>query len=488
MQFDFPSLVTIWFGFEIIIRIMALFVVPRNRKPTSAAAWLIIIMLFPLLGLLLFLLIGSPRLSKRRQAKQKFMDKVIQKAVGKAEGSKDLKKFIHTDVESDIQPFVSLNSNLSKLPAFSGNYVEILHEYDEIISQIAKDVRNSKNFVHIEFFIMVLDETTEVLFEAMEYAVQQGVKVRVLFDYFGVRRYPNLKQMKQRMDKAGIEWRAMLPIRMPGKNYNRPDLRNHRKIVVIDGDIGYTGSLNIIKRNYHRKDKLYYDELMVKIKGPVVTQLHGVFISDWYAETNELLSRELRPEIKYTPKKAGDVLSQVLPSGPGYEFENNLKLFNSLIYSAKKRIVITNPYFVPDESLLAAVITAAQRSVEVIMLNSDIMDQKMVGHAQRSFYEQLLRAGVKIYWYPWPILLHSKHLTIDDSISVIGSSNFDIRSFQLDLEVSFIAYDQALTKQLHKVEDIYISRSKLITLEKWQKRSFKNRLLDNIARLTSALQ
>ena len=488
MHMTWATFVTIWFGFEILVRIAAFFVVPRNRKPTSATAWLLIIMLSPTLGLIAFLLIGSPKLSKKRRADQDYMDTVLQEAVLEAKNSPDSKKFIHDTVDTKYQPFVSLNNNLGKLPAFSGNSVQIISEYNDILKSIAADIQSAKSYVHIEFFICVLDEETEVLFAAMEAAAHRGVKVRVMFDQVGNIRFPNSKKMKQRMTQAGIEWHAMLPLRLPGKSYTRPDLRNHRKIVVIDGNIGYTGSLNIIKRNYHRKDALYYDELMVRVCGPVVTQLHGVFITDWYAETGELLSRKKHPEITFTPKSEGDVLAQVLPSGPGYEFENNLKLFNSLIYSAQKRVVITNPYFVPDESLLAAVVTAAQRGVEVIMLNSDIIDQKMVGHAQRSFYEQLLVAGVKIYWYPWPILLHSKHLTIDDEISVIGSSNFDIRSFQLDLEVSLVVYDQATTKDLHKIENIYISRSKLVKLSDWHKRPQRSKLLDNLARLTSALQ
>lgn len=488
MDFTYGWLVAAWFGFELLVRVAAFFIVPRNRKPSSSAAWLLLIMLFPTIGLLTFLLIGSPKLSRRRRSDQALMDTIIHQAVDAAAADKDLKQFVHFDVPERYQAFVNLNTTLSKMPAFSGNKVSLLPEYNDTLAHIAKDIDSAKDFVHIEFFIIAMDDETEEIFQAMERAAARGVKVRVLFDAVGARRYPNSKGMKKRLDIAGIEWQAMLPVHLPGKRYERPDLRNHRKIVVIDGDTGYTGSLNIIRRNYHRRDKLYYDELMARVEGPVVNQLQGVFITDWYAESGELLNRELTPEFKLKLKKAGDVLAQVLPSGPGFEFENNLKLFNSLIYAARKRVVITNPYFVPDESLMAAIVTAAQRGVEVLLLNSDIMDQKMVGHAQRSFYEELLRAGVQVYWYPWPKLLHSKHITIDDDISVIGSSNFDIRSFELNLEVSMIVYDKGVTRALQKIEDVYIGRSKQITLEAWRTRPLHSRLLDNLARLTSALQ
>lgn len=481
-------MVTVWFGLEVLVRIAAFFIVPKNRKPSSATAWLLLIMLFPTLGLFVFLLIGSPKLNKRRRAAQDLMDVIIHGAVEEALANQKLRRFVKFDVPERYQPFVSLNTTLSKLPAFSGNKVELLPGYDDILGRIASDINNAKKFVHIEFFIIAMDEATEQIFTAMEAAVLRGVEVRVLFDTVGAIQYPHYRDMKKRLTAAGIEWHPMLPLRLPGRRYSRPDLRNHRKIAVIDANTGYTGSLNLVRRNYHRKDALYYDELMVRIEGPVVAQLQGVFMTDWYAETDELLTRETSPALDYSLREAGSVLAQAVPSGPGFEFENNLKLFSSLIYSAKKRVVITNPYFVPDESLLAAIITATQRGVEVIIINSKIMDQRMVGHAQRSFYEELLRAGVQIYWYKWPILLHSKHMSIDDDICMIGSSNFDIRSFELNLEISMIIYDQAVTKQLQKIEATYLSRSRRLTLEQWRQRPWHAKLLDNLARLTAVLQ
>lgn len=480
-------LVSAWFVFEIIVRIAAFFVVPRNRKPSSATAWLLLIMLFPTIGLLTFLLIGSPKLSKPRRAAQAFMDTVIDETVDTAKKNPHLAPFFDAPVPQHYLQFSRLNTTLSRLPTIGGNNIELLTEYDETLDRIAADIDSAKEVVHIEFFILVMDEATEPIFKAMERAAARGLTVRVLFDAIGVRRYPRFKEMCDRLDTAGILWSPMLPLRPPGKSYTRPDLRNHRKLVAIDARIGYTGSLNLVTRNYHRKDRLIYDELMARIEGPIVSQLHGVFITDWYMERSELLGDELAGQVKNITR-AGNVLAQVLPSGPGYEFENNLKLFNSLIYAARERIIITNPYFVPDESLLAAIITAAQRGVEVILINSEIMDQRMVGHAQRSFYEELLTAGVKIYWYKWPVLLHSKHITIDDEVTVIGSSNFDIRSFELNLEISLIVYGPAVTKKLHAIENMYIGRSKQLTLRSWKNRSLRLKLLDNIARLTAALQ
>jgi cardiolipin synthase len=333
-----------------------------------------------------------------------------------------------------------------------------------------------------------MDDTTEILFEEMENAVKRGVKVRVLFDTIGSRGYPNLKEMKKRLTSIGVLWHQMLPLHKPGKNFNRPDLRNHRKIVVIDGLYGFTGSQNLVTRNYHRKDELYYDELVALVEGPVVLQLLAVFASDWYAECGEQLLTGENIKLLNVVHETGGSLAQILPSGPGFDNDNNLKLFTSLIHGAKSKIIVVNPYFVPEDSLITAITSAAQRDVEVVMINSKIMDQAMVGYAQRSYFEELLKAGVKIYQYDLPILLHSKYLTVDNEIAVIGSSNLDMRSFQLDLEVTLVAYDETVVKALNKISDSYLKRSHQLHLSKWLKRSNKSKLFENLARLTSAVQ
>ncbi len=184
----------------------------------------------------------------------------------------------------------------------------------------------------------------------------------------------------------------------------------------------------------------------------------------------------------------GSIKAQVVPSGPGYQVLGNLQLFAQLMYTAKKRVVITNPYFIPEESLMVACKSAAQRGVEVILINSEVIDQIGVGYAQRSFYEELMEAGVKIYLYKAPTLLHSKHLTIDDDIAVIGSSNMDIRSFALDLECVVTLYDAMVVSDLKKVQQRDLKNSKLLTLGSWGRRPLRHKFLESVMRLTSALQ
>ncbi len=478
-------LVVLSFLIDWVLRIGFLLYIPQKRKPSSAIAWLLVIFLLPGLGILLFLIIGSPKLSKRRRRKQQEIDKLIANTTKHTDD--DLGNLSPSEKER-VASIVALNRSLSKLPATAGNKFKVLPEYDRAIDDIVTEIKRSKEFVHLEYFILALDKTTQPIFDALGEAVERGVKVRVLFDAMGYRAYPRRGEMKKLMTALGVEWHMMLPVRLKPKDYNRIDLRNHRKILVIDDRVAYIGSQNLVDRTYHRKDKIYYDELVVKMTGPIVRHCSAIFAGDWYAETNERLTEVIDPKKRALPPRTGSVVAQLVPSGSSYETLNNSKLFVSLIHKAQKSLVITNPYFVPDDAMLDAVTSAALRGVEVSIINSEAMDQWMVGHAERSYYQELLAAGINIYLYKQPILLHSKYMTIDDDIAVIGSSNMDIRSFELNLECVVVAYDKSVVKDLRKVQEYNLSRSKKVNLTSWRKRSFWVKFLDSIARLTAALQ
>src|SRR5437764_2183514 len=471
-----------------LIAIAMLFIVPVNRKPSSATAWLLLIFLLPYFGLILFLLLGSPKLPKKRRAEQRHMSGLISKLVAEAKAQPELAPILDPEIPPHYQPFINLNTNLTSMPVIGGNAIELLPEYNAVFARIAQDIDSAQRFVHVQYFATSRDEETEAIFAAMDRAASRGVKVRVLMDHLGSRKYPSFKEMQERLSAAGIEYYISLPVHYFGSKYPRIDLRNHRKIVVMDGRIGYTGSQNLIKRTYFRKDAIYYDELVARVSGPVIGQLEAAFATDWFSETGILLTRQSAQEITLEPKAAGGVLCQVLPSGSGFDNENNLKLFTALIHGARHTLVITNPYFVPDDALMIAITSAAQRGVNVSLFNSEASDQFLVSHAERSYYEDLLRAGVKVYQYKAPVLLHSKHISIDDDIAVIGSSNLDIRSFQLNLEVTLICYAPSVVADLRQVEAVDLSRCNQVTLHEWQSRSTSEKLYENLSRLTAALQ
>lgn len=488
METLLPLIGFIGYWLSWVIGIVMLFIVPVNRKPSSATAWLMLIFLLPYLGLLIFLLIGSPKLNPHRRSQQRTMDHLIGEAVANARRQPDLQPFIAPELPPRYEPLGQLNANLGGMPVFAGNSVTLLSDYDAMIRGIAADIDAALESVHIEFYIIAMDDTTECVFAAMERAVQRGVVVRVLLDQIGSRKYPRRKAMLKRMSAAGIHWHYMLPVRLFSRQWNRLDLRNHRKIVVVDGKVGYTGSLNLIERAYHRPDDMYYDELVARVTGPVVAQLNAVFVTDWYAETGELLTAQGTRDAPIFPPPTGTSLCQVLPSGSGHDNENNLRLFTAMIHAARRSLIVVNPYFVPDDALQLAITSAAQRGVDVTMINSEAPDQFMVYHAQRSYYDELLRAGVKIRLYRRPILLHSKFMVVDDDLGMIGSSNLDIRSFELNLEVSMTVYDPAIVGELRAVAEQYLQRSLVLELEDWQRRPLHKLLFSNLARLTAALQ
>jgi cardiolipin synthase len=344
--------------------------------------------------------------------------------------------------------------------------------------------------VHVEFYILSCDQTTKPFFDALEAAVRRGVVVRVLLDHVASYRTRDYKRTIKRLTAMGAHWQLMLPVQPFRGRYQRPDLRNHRKLLVVDGAVGFMGSQNVIDRSYNKKSNirrgLKWKELVVRLEGPIVAGLNAIFITDWYSETGELLRRETEP---ITTELTTDALdAQVVPSGPGFRGENNLRLFLALLYYAQERIVITSPYFVPDESMLMAITTAVQRGIEVDLFVSEIGDQAVVYHAQRSYYEALLRAGVRIWMYKKPYILHAKHFTIDDDVAVIGSSNMDMRSFQLNMEVSLMVRGRSFVEEMRKVEDGYRRESRELTLDEWLTQPLRSTVLDNLARLTSALQ
>lgn len=465
---------------DLIIRIWLLVYIPKNRKPTAAMAWLLLIYILPLFGTMLFFILGSTKLSRRRRRNQQQISSMFKRYTANLHEANLIAR-----IKEPYNYKAKLAESLTSMAPTVGNTVKIHSGYDNIIDEITRAINRAQEYVYVEFFAIALDDTTTPFFNAMEAAVNRGVKVYLLFDYLGTRKYPRFKEMKKHLTKIGVKWHPMLPLTLKFAKYNRPDLRNHRKIVIIDNTDGYIGSLNLIDKTYHRKDDISYIELVAHFQGPTVNEAAAVFASDWYCESGEILKDFMTNSV---PSAKGAQIAQIIPSGPGYPYENNLKFFVSLIQSAEKSVTITNPYLVPDESLLNALLSAALLGVKISILNSEAMDQWMVGHAQRSYYEELIRAGVIISLYKKPQLVHEKFIAIDDEVAVIGSSNLDIRSFELNHECTIAVYDVATAKALVRHHNDLLRHSKQVRLESWLKRNSWQSFLDSIARLTSALQ
>lgn len=467
------------------IKIIAVGFVPEDRRPSNSTAWLLAILVLPLIGLPLFLLMGSPYINRRRHRIQQEANERLEDI--SAHTPDHPKGILSAEVESVIK----LNRELTGFPALIGHNLGLHADYDDCIRAIAAGVDRAEKYVSIEVYIQSWDEVTDVFFQALARATARGVKVRLLLDQIGSFKYKGYSTLGERLTDIGVDWRLMLPIQLHKGRFRRPDLRNHRKLVIIDGEVGFIGSINLIKRQYKTTDRFWID-YMVELSGPIVTAMNAVFAVDWYTESGENLPLD---ELPYDDAQTADAnYLQMIPSGPGYTTEPNLRMFNSLVHHAKQRLVLCSPYFVPDESLLEAVTTACYRGVEVELYVSDTADQFMVNHAQSSYYQALLEAGVHIYQFPYPYVLHSKFIITDpdnqefNPLCMFGSSNMDPRSFGLNYESTMLVAKGNLIAQFNQLASNYRAVCHELTLKEWNQRGFIRRYVDNVMRLTSALQ
>lgn len=473
---DLLHVSTLYFLSEWAIRLGMLTVIPWRRSPEAAKGWLLLIFFLPWPGMALYWFIGRPKLPAWRIERQNKFGSALSHVTDRLAAHPNI---FHPVVSPELTQAVTLAENLGHLPILGGNALELLPDYDGTIDRLARDIEAAEHHVHLLFYIMAMDVKTAKVIDALQRAVRRGVKCRVLADSLGTG--ARLKKLAPKLKEIGVDFHEVMPTSFFRRKFARMDLRNHRKIAVIDGRIAYTGSQNLIDANF--KPGLTYEELMVRVTGPVTLELQYLFATDWYIETGETLSEE---RVFPSPEVTGDVPAQVVPSGPGFVTRNNQQLIVALLYGARKRVVMTTPYFIPDDSLTQAMHTAVARGVEVHLVVCQIADQILVSLAQRSYYEDFLAAGVKIHLYERDFL-HAKHLTIDDSVSIIGSSNMDIRSFVLNAEVLLVAYSESTTRQVAAIQQSYFARSQMLELDEWRRRPRPQQFAENLARLMSPL-
>jgi cardiolipin synthase len=465
-----------------VICILMLYVVPRKRDPESASGWLLFSFFLPYLAALLFFLIGSPKLPKARRDKQRDIDRQIAEVRRTLESNPELANVFSHDLDPHQEPIAALVERLGGMTVMSGD-IELLGDYEATIARIAADIDGAQHYVHLLYYIFADNPTGRKVVDALCRAAERGVTCRVLYDGLGNKAY--LGEMLPRLEAAGVKAHAVLPIKLFGAGRTRPDLRNHRKIAVIDGLVGYTGSQNVTDATF--KPGIVYEELVARVTGPAVAQLAAIFATDWISEQETTIPRENMPDLPKLASVGGSAACQVLPSGPAYDTDNIALLFAGLLYTARRRAVLTTPYFIPDSSLLKAIESAALRGVNVQLIVSAQGDQFLVSRAQRSYYEEMLDAGVHIYAVRPPVFIHAKHISIDDDISIIGSSNFDVRSFRLNLEIVLLAYDSEVVKAQRAIEATYLARADEITLDGWMQRPKGQQFVENTCRLVSAL-
>lgn len=461
---------------EWIIRLTMLVVVPFRRSPEAAKGWLLFVFFLPWPALALYLAIGRPQYPKWRRDRFARVPSVMKNAVQRIRLVSGEQK---PDLPSNLTQAARLIQKLGRFPSVAGNRADLLARYDETYDRMAADIDQAASHVHLLFYIFADDESGRKIIQALARAVARGVTCRVLIDALGSRAWA--PRVLAALADAGVEVHLVLPVGLLRRKSTRADLRNHRKIAVIDGQVGYVGSQNIVNADFN--PRVVNQELVVRVTGPVVLELQGTFVADWFLETEQVLdSAGLFPELP----AQGNIIAQVLPSGPDYPEASVERVIEALIHGARERVVITTPYFIPNEALLHALGTAVLRGVDVRVVLSKPVDQILVHLAQQSYYTELLDAGVRIYLYR-DKLLHAKHLTIDDGIALIGSSNIDFRSFTLNSEVSLVMFDRNMTEQVRDEQERYFAASDLLSAKRWRARPLRSKVVENIARLLSPL-
>ena len=459
------------------IRLVMVAIVPMRRGPTAAMAWLLFIFAFPWIGLVAYLLIGSTRLPRAREEQFARLRGHLERLAMLLRGDPHVGA---PELRPEFERAVRLAERLGHMPIVGGNAAELLPDYDGTVDRLVTDIDRAARHVHLLFYIFEDDATGRRVSEALARAAARCVACRVLIDTVGTGSR-TLRRLLPRLRAAKVEAHETLPLGVFRRKAARFDLRNHRKIAVIDGVIGYTGSQNIV--DSFGDDELWNDEMVIRLEGPIVLQLQACFVADWYVESDELLDD---PAIWPAPGPRGEIAAQVLPSGPAFPSGTYLRLLVALVHGAHRRVVLTTPYFIPDEALTLALQTAVMRGVRVDLVVSRQLDSRLVALAQESYYEELLEGGVHVHRVR-ERFLHAKYAAIDDAIAVIGSSNLDIRSFRLNAEMSVVCYDAGVASQLRAEADRTIGKAEPLERDRWDGRPWTMKAVQNVARLVSPL-
>jgi cardiolipin synthase len=454
----------------LVIRVM----LRPHRDPASRIAWVVVITAIPVLGMLAYLLLGETNIGRRRVAHlRQVLDRMPDVASCEAGGEAN----ILAEVPEAYEQLCRVGRSISGFEPVGGNSARLLADSNATIDAMVDDIDAARDHVHLLFYIWLPDNNGCKIVESLKRAAGRGVKCRAMVDSLGSRLMTHSEHW-QAMRAAGVHVAEALPIGNPlfRPLHGRIDLRNHRKIVVIDGDITYCGSQNCADPEFRVKAKYApWVDAVMRFQGPIARQNQHLFASDWMAYTNEDLDDLLRQPIS-SPQPG--FTAQVVGTGPTYRYSAMPEMFEALIYAARKELVISTPYYVPDEAMQNAICASAYRGVETTIIFPAKNDSWIVGGASRSYYADLLDAGVTIYEYVGG-LLHTKSLTLDGEVALIGSANMDRRSFDLNYENNILLFDAELTATLRERQLQYIKKSTLVTREIVASWSLSQRLWNN---------
>ncbi|SEN53579.1 cardiolipin synthase [Peptostreptococcus russellii] len=466
----------------------------ENRDPAKTLSWMMMFLLFPGVGIIIYIFSGrNIRKHKLFKAKKKTKNLSEKKLSKHLEYLKNIvktqqmllerKELLGEDEGAIEERVINLLLRIGSFPYTTNNDVEIYKNGPEKFSRLIEDMENAKDHIHLEYFIIKDSCIAREIQELLIRKAKEGVDVKILYDDVACWRFKIHRDFLNELKAAGVKCAAFLPTKLPllGGQLN---YRNHRKIAVIDGKIGYTGGLNIGDEYMGLNKKFgYWRDSHIRIYGAGVHMLQMIFLIDWYLTTNEIISdKEYMPDLPH----CGEVALQVVGTGPDSQWEDIHYAFFSAISQAKKRVYIETPYFIPDESILKAIKTAALSGVDVRIVFPQKIDHFIVNIASYSYFDEVLDAGARVFLYQKGFI-HSKVVIVDDEMASIGSSNMDLRSFMLNFEVNTFIYEkktiEIIADQFYKDQE----DSKELLRENFRTRNVVVRLAESISRLFSPL-
>jgi cardiolipin synthase len=471
-------------GLGLHITIIGWVLLARRRDPTATLAWVLFIVLAPVLGVLVYLLLGRTRMRRTVKRSARAVTR-LERVLSQHNVRDRLMGRGGRTAETRTAAQVSLGNALASTPASSGNAVRVLNDAAITYREILEAIDEAEDHIHVQFYIIQPDGVGAALRDALARRAASGIEVRVLCDAIGSYSLPS--DFWQPLCDAGGHAAVFGPLTklIPRiRRRDRADFRNHRKIVVVDGQIGFTGGINV-GREYLGLDPDIgaWRDTHVRVEGPAALSLQQTFLHDWLMSTGERLEDE-----RYFPESpsAGDCMVQVIDSGPDQRWPAMELYYAQAIALSCDRVWITNPYFIPSQAILAAITVAALRGVDVRLLLPAKSDSLLVTLASRSYYPELLSAGVRIFEYARGFV-HAKTMVVDEWLATVGSANMDMRSFILNFELNAFVFGPALCRDLAGRFEIDLEAAFEVTAERERRVRFARRLARAVARLLSPL-
>ncbi len=459
-------------------------VITRKNKPVTALAWILAIIFIPFGGAIMYLVFGTERIVNKGRVKMFSNERLSGRLEQiEEEWAPKTTKNSHHRLPEEMQQIIRLSRKFSLFDVVGSNSIQLLTDVKTAYGEIEAAIQSARHHVNLEYYLFRPDEVGERFRDLLVKKAKEGVKINFLYDAIGSWKLGWDDRFLQPLRDAGVKPVDFLPLRTFFKPWNI-NLRNHRKILVVDDKIGFTGSLNIGREFLYGDERgRIWRETHLAMRGPAVTQLQWIFCEDWYFSTGEEL---LMQEYFLAVDHAGEEVAQVVASGPDVREKAIHKVMLNAISQAKKSVYLTTPYFIPDQALSLALQLAALREVDVKILVPKQSDHTFVSWAGRSYYDELLKDNVEIYEY-LPGYLHAKMLVVDGFFSVIGSANTDIRSFDYDFEVNVQVYSDGFAARAERVFLKDLQSSQKIDYWKFAKRSAYTRFGENVCRLFSPL-